>query len=98
MIDIEKFLISLRNNKDLDGRLNPIRLAETVAEEVKIVQTAINAARRDWVGLTQEEIESCNQTTTDWGAPCVWLWDDALEEGGIQFARAIEAKLREKNA
>jgi len=54
--------------------------------------------RREWVGLTEEEIESCNQTTTDWGAPCVWLWDDALEEGGIQFARAIEAKLREKNA
>ena len=54
--------------------------------------------RREWQGLTEEEIESCNQTTTDWGAPCVWLWDDTLEEGGIQFARAIEAKLREKNA
>ena len=50
-----------------------------------------------WQWLTDDEIESCNKTTTDWGEPCVWLWDDDFEEGGLQFARAIEAKLKEKN-
>lgn len=52
----------------------------------------------DWVGLTDEEIEACNCFTTDWGQPGVWLYNDEFEEGGIHFARAIEAKLREKNA
>ena len=54
-------------------------------------------ASKPWQWLTDDEIESCNNTTTDWGEPCVWLWDDDFEEGGLQFARAIEAKLKEKN-
>ena len=51
-----------------------------------------------WQGLTDEEIVSCNQTVSADGTPCVFLYRDDLREGGIQFARAIEAKLREKNA
>jgi len=43
-------------------------------------------AQREWVGLTEEEINSvCHKR--DWTAP----WTDAT------FARAIEAKLKEKN-
>jgi len=160
MIDIEQFLISLRNHKDADGRLNPIRLADTVAEEIKILQDAIQHSRRgleqaaldaivggtgvvlggeridpasiykqpeqepvaletvyetiiqwdegggkrsrrelarrivalyttpprrEWVGLTQQDIDIA--------------FDDTQEGGGFDdFARAIEAKLREKNA
>jgi hypothetical protein len=41
MIDVEKFIISLRLNRHADGRLNPIRLADTVQEEAKIVEEAI---------------------------------------------------------
>ena len=51
----------------------------------------------DWIDLTDEEIEACNRFTTDWG-PGVWFYSDEFEEAGFHFARAIEAKLREKNA
>ena len=43
-------------------------------------------AQREWVGLTDEEINSVRHKR-DWTAP----WTD------VTFARAIEAKLREKN-
>ena len=54
MIDIEKFLVSLRSNKDLDGKLKPIYLADTVQEEIKIIQAAVENSRREWVGLDGE--------------------------------------------
>ena len=56
MIDIEKFLVSLRSNKDLDGKLKPICLADTVQEEIRIIQAAVENSRREWVGLTDEEV------------------------------------------
>jgi hypothetical protein len=85
MLDVEKFLIALRSNKDLDGKLKPIFLADTVQEEIKIIQAAVENSRREWVGLTDEEI---------WGSGSRL----SLSERGIrEFARAIEAKLREKN-
>ena len=43
--------------------------------------------KRPWVGLTDEDIEVLFQTAAD-----------ADEEVHIRFARAIEAKLKEKNA
>ena len=55
MIDIEKFLVSLRSNKDFDGKLKPIYLADTVQEEIKIIQAAVENSRREWVGLTDED-------------------------------------------
>ena len=55
MLDVEKFLIALRSNKDLDGKLKPIFLADTVQEEIKITQAAVENSRREWVGLTDEE-------------------------------------------
>jgi len=54
--------------------------------------TAPPAAQRQWVGLTDDEIESLD---------CVYLnWLDYEEveiKGDKEFARAIEAKLKEKN-
>jgi hypothetical protein len=51
------------------------------------------AAQRQWVGLTDEEIESLD---------CVYLnWLDYEEveiKGEKEFARAIEAKLKAKNS
>ena len=86
MLDIEKFLVALRSNKDVDGKLKPIHLADTVQEEIKIIQAAVENSRRKWVGLTDEEINSVRHKR-DWTAP----WTDAT------FARAIEAKLKERN-
>ena len=85
MIDIEKFLISLRGNKDLDGRADPIRLADTVKEEIQIVQAAVEYSRRQWQGLTETEQV---QVAIDCGC---------FDVAWLAFARAIEAKLKEKN-
>ena len=46
----------------------------------------LQQTEREWVGLTDEEINSVRYSR-DWTAP----WTDTT------FARAIEAKLREKN-
>jgi hypothetical protein len=47
------------------------------------VNRAVNAMSRTWVGLTEEEMHEC--------------WDSPLTPLGMKHARAIEAKLREKN-
>jgi len=52
------------------------------------VDKAVNAmSQRTWVGLTDEEIEA----TAKWADKNAAPWH-------IEFARAIEAKLKEKNA
>ncbi len=87
MIDIEKFLVSLRSNKDLDGKLKPIYLADTVQEEIKIIQAAVENSRQEWVGLTDDEIAQ------------LMFKCDVIVTGPTQFdfAQAIEVKLKEKN-
>ena len=87
MLDVEKFLVALRSNKDLDGKLNPIHLADTVQEEIKIIQAAVESSRREWVGLTDEEIAIiCGECAAS-----------AHKTDDISYARAIEAKLKERN-
>ena len=84
MLDVEKFLIALRSNKDLDGKLKPIYLADTVQKEIKIIQAAVENSRREWVGLTDEEIS----------------YQDRKEDHAVYFALGAlwaEAKLKEKN-
>jgi len=63
MIDIEQFLMSLRRHKDADGKLKPIYLANTIAEEIEIIQRAIKHSQR-WVGLTNEEMEGLYESAT----------------------------------
>ena len=58
MIDIEKFIISLRLNRYADGRLNPIRLADTVPEEIKIIEEAIKYSESEqepvaWISTSE---------------------------------------------
>ena len=52
----------------------------------KVSKDDVTPPKREWVGLTNEEINSVRYSR-DWTAP----WTDET------FARAIEAKLREKN-
>jgi hypothetical protein len=85
MIDIEQFLMSLRKHKNADGKLNPIYLADTIAEETGIIKEAIKHSRR-WVGLTEDEI-----------ALIVGECAASHRHDDLSFAREIEAKLREKN-
>jgi len=84
MIDIEQFLMSLRRHKDADGKLKPICLADTLQEEIEIIQEAIKHSQR-WVGLTDEE-------TDDAARYCV-----KSGQSVNAAIRAIEAKLKEKN-
>jgi hypothetical protein len=56
------------------------------------VHTGKQIAKREWVGLTDEEIEACDCLHV------LWMGDDDQELVGTkEFARAIIAKLREKN-
>ena len=51
-----------------------------------------NTPQREWVGLTEEEIDSLNFIQVE-GCQCSLSYIDGIEE----FAKSIEAKLREKN-
>lgn len=94
MLDVEKFLVALRSNKDVDGKLKPIHLADTVQEEIKIIQAAVENSRREWVGLTEKEIHQafCHveyETPNDWNKdPESWC---------IANAKYLQAILKEKN-
>ena len=57
------------------------------------VDKAVNAmSQRTWVGLTDEEVESLDCVYVN------WLDYEQVEiKGEKEFARAIEAKLKEKN-
>jgi hypothetical protein len=86
MLDVEKFLVALRSNKDVDGKLKPIHLADTVQEEIKIIQAAVESSRRKWVGLTDEEVSYCRYAAT---------FCDELDTA--YMAELIEKDLKEKN-
>ena len=85
MLDVEKFLIALRSNKDVDGKLKPIHLADTVQEEIKIIQAAVENSRRKWVGLTDGEIDILSCEMVKGYKSVNWL------------CKVLEAKLKEKN-
>ena len=87
MVDVEKFLVSLRGHKDADGRLDPIHLADNLEEEIKIINEAVEYSEQ-WVGLTDEEVSKIIGDEIGFNA----CWGP--EEN---FAQAIEAKLKEKN-
>jgi len=82
MIDVEQFFMSLRRHKNADGKLNPIYFADTLQEEIKIIQEAIKQSQR-WVKLTDEEI----------GVPT----EPIQPNEAIMFARVIEALIKGKN-
>jgi hypothetical protein len=81
MTDIEQFLMSLRTHKDADGKLKPIYLADTIKEEIQIIEEAIKYSQR-WVGLTKEEAKEISMANR----PYV-----------IDMIAALEARLKEKN-
>jgi hypothetical protein len=92
MIDIEQFLMSLRRHKDADGKLKPIYLADTLQEEITIIQEAVKHSQR-WVGLTEEEVQEIMEKTV---ATCSEL-DDFTGDTARLTLRNLEAKLKEKN-
>ena len=79
MLDVEKFLIALRSNKDVDGKLKPIYLADTVQEEIKIIQAAVENSRQEWVGLTVNEARKFYEKYTN-REELIYAIDKFLEE------------------
>lgn len=59
----------------------------------KIVPVEAASSQRTWVGLTNEEIDRLNFTQVG-GCQCSFGYIDGIAE----FAKLIEAKLREKNS
>ena len=92
MIDIEQLLMSLRRHKNADGKLNPICLADTLQEEITIIQEAVKHSQR-WVGLTDDEVQKIMEKTV---AKCTEL-DDLTGDTARLTWKNCEAKLREKN-
>ena len=95
MIDIEQFLMSLGRHKDADGKLKPIYLADTIQEEIEIIQGAIKHSQR-WVGLTDGEADEIYTSVQK-------EVNDHWDKGGttmmfpLTLYKAIETKLKEKN-
>jgi uncharacterized protein YqeY len=92
MIDTEQFLMSLRSHKDANGKLKPIYLADTLQEEITIIQEAVKHSQR-WVGLTDDEVQKIMEKTV---AKCTEL-DDLTGDTARLTWKNCEAKLREKN-
>jgi hypothetical protein len=71
----------------------PMTRVEWEAWVEKAWDTAVKTAQepKEWVGLTEEE------TQTLYDRYAVYQEYDAWESGWFDFARAIEAWLREKN-
>jgi hypothetical protein len=63
-----------------------VQLAVAIAKEIQDMYTTPPAAQRQWVGLTDEDFENAFQETYIMG-------DSDLQD----FAKVIEAKLKEKN-
>ena len=86
MINAHKLLVSLIERKDASGNSKFIYLADTIAEEVAIIEEAIKYSQ-EWIDLTDEEIKSL---------PSWWpSYEDA--PALVQLVKDVEAKLKEKN-
>jgi hypothetical protein len=79
--------------EDMGKPFNAIRVTTHFYAEVPAVGTKLYKAppKREWVGLTDEEIQDMGHLSEKFDASNS-EWFDRWE-----FARALEAKLREKN-
>ena len=74
-------------NTDLDNISACEQWANMLRKNIDALDTAIADAELKWVGLTDEEIR------LQWSA----FWEAECHPWAIDFAQAIEAKLRSKN-
>ena len=96
MINAQKLLVSLIERKSADGKSKFIYLADTISEEIDIIEEAIKYSQ-EWVGLTDEEVDEIYTSVQ-------LEVNDHWEKGGttmmfpLTLYKAIEAKLKEKNS
>jgi hypothetical protein len=67
-------------------------LRRLVSLNNQLMDEVARLQKREWVGLTEQQVFEFIEANTEW-KPAAGLW--RLNE--VEFARAIEAKLREKN-
>jgi len=65
-----------------------LRAAAQLLELKKLVTPMMEFKRREWVGLTDDERDSITDKVIGFNSCCGWEDD---------YAKAIEAKLKEKN-
>lgn len=64
-------------------------LVKKLYQALEVVVSEIKPPRKEWVGLTEDEVENLMNATGIFGG---------LTPDEIALARAIEAKLKEKNS
>jgi hypothetical protein len=69
----------------------------TLTEEQMIKIKALHEAPRPWVGLTEEELYEIYDESDDGSSPCGVCGACSKCKIEVAIARAIEAKLKEKN-
>ena len=76
-------ITALRQALEQPAQQEPVDWQAVAADQAMTI-AMMKAERKQWVGLTQQDIDIA--------------FDDTQEGGGFdEFARAIEAKLKEKN-
>ena len=63
-------------------------IVKKLYQALEVVASEIKSPRKEWVGLTEDEVENLMNATGIFGG---------LTPDEIALARAIEAKLKEKN-
>ena len=77
---------------EIDDAMEALRQAlamEKFSEVNQEIEEALKQPKREWVGLTDEEIDGIYKTHHDQYGKC--------QTGGFEYERTIEAKLKEKN-
>jgi len=69
MINPQKLLVSLIERKSADGKSKFIYLADTIAEEIDIIEDAIKYSQ-EWVGLTDEDRQELAAEQHSWDGLC----------------------------
>jgi hypothetical protein len=86
--DPELLVDWLAKLKEVKEALRQALAMERFSEVSQEIEEELKQPKREWVGLTDEE--RWEVTSKKW-----WDWEDSFDIDG--FARAIEAKLKEKN-
>ena len=86
---VEALQESLREHMAEIQRLRQALAMEKFSEVNQEIEEALKQPKREWVGLTDEEIDGIYKTHHDQYGKC--------QTGGFEYERTIEAKLKEKN-
>ena len=74
--------------------LEAIKTIDIAIEEIQRLRKTVSQSKREWVGLTDEDIANADCVSLDYNLKGEY---GVIESTVLEFAKAIEAKLKEKN-